>query len=104
LVFSLWSPWCCHLWQIKTEEEKRHNCKQRLDKSSSRLWVLHIIVDQEQKMHTPVGSKHKPEESFLIEIYEAVQKGPLKYVKDSAITYGEEEQHKHDILMLSNSC
>jgi len=25
-------------------------------------------------MHTPEGSKHKPEESFLIEIYEAVQK------------------------------
>jgi hypothetical protein len=57
-----------------TEEEKRHNCKQRLDKSSSRLWVLHIIVDQAQKMHTPEGSKHKPEESFLIEIYEVVQK------------------------------
>jgi hypothetical protein len=44
-------------------------------------------------MHTPEGSKHKLEESFLIEIYE---------VKEFAIIYGEEEQCKHDILMLKH--
>lgn len=31
-----------------------------------------MIVDQEQKMNTPEGSKQKPEDNFLIEIYEAM--------------------------------
>jgi hypothetical protein len=43
-------------------------------KTSLDQWVLHIIVDEEQKMHTLKGLKHKPKESFLIEIYEVVYK------------------------------
>jgi hypothetical protein len=30
-----------------------------VEKENLDQWVLHIIVDQEQKMHTPEGSKHK---------------------------------------------
>ncbi len=50
-------------------------------------------------MHTPESSKHKLEESFLIEIYEVVQKS-FEVCQKFAITYGEKKQHKHDILIL----